>query len=227
LVNPSNRVTVEVPKAPAHVRVKAESATILVKGLVKCRGIAVDEGRGPAPLELNTSPSVEELSVSIVEEAVDNCELATELIAVDEGIEMAAAELDSSPGVEELFVFAVEEGIGPVALPDNCELIAEVVTVVVSMLKEGRRSAVLEVEISSLAEELFEPVSVEAVDPKEPAALELLYPGETAALEVLAPQRIAVIEVLGPDETAAELLYPDVVPELVVHPGGSIVKMGE
>lgn len=46
-----------------------------------------------------------------------------------------------------------------------------------------------------------------------------------ARLDVVDPKGTAVLELLYPDEAAAELLYPDVVPD--VHPNGSIMKRGE
>jgi hypothetical protein len=55
--------------------------------------------------------------------------------------------------------------------------------------------------------------------------LGVLYPEEMVMLDVVDSKRTTVLKLLCPDEAAAELLYPDVVPD--VHPNGSIVNWGE
>jgi hypothetical protein len=64
-----------------------------------------------------------------------------------------------------------------------------------------------------------------ALELETPPSVEEVYPEEMARLDVVDPKGTAVLELLYPDEAAAELLYPDVVPD--VHPNGSIVKRGE
>ena len=88
----SMKVTFVTPDAPTHVSETGEPATISVKGLVKYIVIAVDEGEGLAPLELETPPSFEELypeEMAILDVVDPKGTAVLELLYPDE----AAAEL--------------------------------------------------------------------------------------------------------------------------------------
>jgi hypothetical protein len=105
---PNIRVTVVRPDAPTHVSRMGEPTTISVKGLVKYIVITVDEGEGLGALELDTSPSVEELAVYAVEEVVGPKE--TSVLGLLYPDEAAASEVLG------------EVGVGPAAPVDIWEL---------------------------------------------------------------------------------------------------------
>jgi hypothetical protein len=99
---PNIRVTVVRPDAPTHVSRRGEPTTISVKGLVKYIVITVDEGEGLGALELDTSPSVEELAVYAVEEVVGPKETSVlGLLYPDEAAasEVLALEVSGEVGV--------------------------------------------------------------------------------------------------------------------------------